>query len=178
MGEGTRQAPGYAFATQSGASMGLKDMIRPAEKDAELVKAGLVERHRGSGTVVSRRVRQTLGRVGLLLPTLFSSPFTTAFASVCQEDGWTSRPVASDANVGLDAKIVTHPVPYLVYNRTRALLVAGNPTDSDVTLEVTLPREKLGRPATMRRPSGASRRGRSSTDSRSTAPATVSSSMR
>lgn len=56
---------------------------------AELVKAGLVERHRGSGTVVSRRVRQTLGRVGLLLPTLFSSPFTTAFASVCQEEGYT-----------------------------------------------------------------------------------------
>ena len=40
------------------------------------------------------------------------------------------------------------PVPYLVYNRTRALLVAGNPTDSDVTLEVTLPLEKLGRPVT------------------------------
>ena len=30
---------GYAFATQSGASMGLKDMIRPAEKDAEIAKA-------------------------------------------------------------------------------------------------------------------------------------------
>ena len=29
-----------------------------------------------------------------------------------------------------------------------ALLVAGNPTDSDVTLEVTLPLEKLGRPVT------------------------------
>ena len=33
------KALGYAFATQSGASMGLKDMIRPAEKDAEIEKA-------------------------------------------------------------------------------------------------------------------------------------------
>ncbi|MGN0853930.1 MAG: DNA-directed RNA polymerase subunit beta' [Kiritimatiellia bacterium] len=33
------KALGYAFATQSGASMGLKDMIRPAEKDAEIAKA-------------------------------------------------------------------------------------------------------------------------------------------
>ena len=30
---------GYRFATISGASMGLKDMIRPAEKDAEIAKA-------------------------------------------------------------------------------------------------------------------------------------------
>ena len=30
---------GYRFATVSGASMGLKDMIRPAEKDAEIAKA-------------------------------------------------------------------------------------------------------------------------------------------
>ena len=55
---------------------------------SELVKAGLVERRRGSGTVVSRRVRHALGRVGLLLPTLFSSPFTTAFAGVCHEEGY------------------------------------------------------------------------------------------
>ena len=30
---------GYRFATISGASMGLKDMIRPVEKDAEIEKA-------------------------------------------------------------------------------------------------------------------------------------------
>ena len=42
----------------------------------ELVNQGLVERRRGSGTVVSRRIRQTLGTIGLVLPNLESSPFT------------------------------------------------------------------------------------------------------
>ena len=55
----------------------------------ELVKEGLVERRRGSGTVVSRRVRQTLGHIGLILPLLSSSPFTAAFAEVCKEEGYT-----------------------------------------------------------------------------------------
>ena len=55
----------------------------------ELVKEGLVDRRRGSGTVVSRRVRQTLGRVGLILPVLLSSPFTAAFAKVCKKSGYT-----------------------------------------------------------------------------------------
>ena len=45
----------------------------------ELVSAGLVERRRGSGTVVSRRMRQLLGRVGLILPGCFDAPFTDAF---------------------------------------------------------------------------------------------------
>lgn len=57
----------------------------------ELVKAGLVERHRGSGTVVSRRIRQLLGRVGLILPGCFDAPFTDAFSEVCKEVGYTFK---------------------------------------------------------------------------------------
>ena len=64
----------------------------------ELVKAGLVERHRGSGTVVSRRVRQALGRVGLVILNLEPSPFATVFAEVCKEEGYSLmyRDVAVD----------------------------------------------------------------------------------
>ena len=54
----------------------------------ELVKAGLVERHRGSGTVVSRRIRQALGCVGLVILNLEPSPFATVFAEVCKEEGY------------------------------------------------------------------------------------------
>ena len=35
---------------------------------SELVKAGLIERRRGSGTVVSRKMRQKLGQIGLVAP--------------------------------------------------------------------------------------------------------------
>jgi len=54
----------------------------------ELVNEGLVERRRGSGTVVSRRIRQTLGTIGLVLPNLVSSPFTAAVAAVCRDVGF------------------------------------------------------------------------------------------
>ena len=54
----------------------------------ELVNQGLVERRRGSGTVVSRRIRQTLGTIGLILPNLESSPFTAAIAAVCRDVGF------------------------------------------------------------------------------------------
>ena len=54
----------------------------------ELVNQGLVERRRGSGTVVSRRIRQTLGTIGLVLPNLVSSPFTAAIAAVCRDVGF------------------------------------------------------------------------------------------
>ena len=54
----------------------------------ELVKAGLVERRQGSGTVVSRRVRQTLGRIGLIVPMLVPSPFTMALAEVGRQEGY------------------------------------------------------------------------------------------
>ena len=54
----------------------------------ELVNQGLVERRRGSGTVVSRRIRQTLGTIGLVLPNLESSPFTAAIATVCRDVGF------------------------------------------------------------------------------------------
>ena len=55
----------------------------------DLVGAGLVERHRGSGSVVSRRVRQKLGDVGLIMPHLASSPFTSAAAEACRVAGYT-----------------------------------------------------------------------------------------
>ena len=54
----------------------------------ELVNQGLVERRRGSGTVVSRRIRQTLGTIGLVLPNLVSSPFMAAIAAVCRDVGF------------------------------------------------------------------------------------------
>ena len=54
----------------------------------ELVNEGLVERRRGSGTVVSRRIRQKLGTVGLIMPNLVSSPFTAAIAAVCRDVGF------------------------------------------------------------------------------------------
>lgn len=54
----------------------------------ELVNQGLVERRRGSGTVVSRRIRQTLGTIGLVLPNLVSSPFTAVLAAVCRDVGF------------------------------------------------------------------------------------------
>ena len=54
----------------------------------ELVNEGLVERRRGSGTVVSRRIRQTLGTIGLIMPNLVSSPFTAAIAAVCRDVGF------------------------------------------------------------------------------------------
>lgn len=56
---------------------------------AELVKAGFVERHRGSGTVVSRKMRQTLGCVGLVLPWFASTPFIGAVSQVCRAEGYT-----------------------------------------------------------------------------------------
>ena len=64
----------------------------------ELVKAGFVERRRGSGTVVSRRIRQALGRVGLVILNLEPSPFATVFAEVCKEEGYSLmyRDVAVD----------------------------------------------------------------------------------
>lgn len=57
----------------------------------ELVEAGLVERRQGSGTVVSRRVRQKLGDVGLIMPNLTSTPFTNAMAAACKEAGYALR---------------------------------------------------------------------------------------
>ena len=54
----------------------------------ELVNEGLVERRRGSGTVVSRRIRQTLGNIGLIMPNLASSPFTAAVAAACRGVGF------------------------------------------------------------------------------------------
>ena len=64
----------------------------------ELVNAGLVERHCGSGTVVSRRIRQALGCVGLVILNLEPSPFVTVFAEVCKEEGYSLmyRDVAVD----------------------------------------------------------------------------------
>lgn len=55
----------------------------------DLVGAGLIERHRGSGSIVSRRVRQKLGDVGLIMPHLTSSPFTSAAAEACRAAGYT-----------------------------------------------------------------------------------------
>ena len=57
----------------------------------DLVEAGLIERRRGSDSVVSRRVRQKLGDVGLILPSLTSTPFTNALAAVCKEAGYTMQ---------------------------------------------------------------------------------------
>ena len=57
----------------------------------DLVEAGLIERRRGSGSVVSRRVRQKLGDIGLILPTLTSTPFTNALAAACKEAGYALR---------------------------------------------------------------------------------------
>ena len=66
-------------------SVGRQTVIRAM---GELVNQGFVERRRGSGTVVSRRIRQTLGTVGLVLPNLASSPFTAAIAAVCRDVGF------------------------------------------------------------------------------------------
>ena len=55
----------------------------------DLVGAGLIERRRGSGSVVSRRIRQKLGDVGLIMPHLSSSPFTSAADQACKEAGYT-----------------------------------------------------------------------------------------
>ena len=64
----------------------------------ELVRAGFVERRRGSGTIVSRRIRQALGSVGLVILNLEPSPFVTVFAEVCKEEGYSLmyRDVAVD----------------------------------------------------------------------------------
>ena len=56
---------------------------------SELVSAGFVERHRGSGTLVSRKMRQALGRIGLLLPWFMSSPFANIVSHVCRQQGYT-----------------------------------------------------------------------------------------
>ena len=38
----------------------------------------------------------------------------------------------------------TIPVPYILWNDKKAILIAGNNTDKDVKLTVTLPLEKIG----------------------------------
>ena len=55
----------------------------------ELVKFGLVERRRGSGTFVSRKVRRTLGTVGLVLPCFAAAPFVNALSGACRSEGYT-----------------------------------------------------------------------------------------
>lgn len=55
----------------------------------ELKEAGLVERRRGSGTFVSRKQRQALGTIGLVLPWFVSSPFVRAMSNACRKEGYT-----------------------------------------------------------------------------------------
>lgn len=55
---------------------------------SELVKAGLIERRRGSGTVVSRKIRQKLGQIGLVAPYFKKTAFVDAIARICRREGY------------------------------------------------------------------------------------------
>lgn len=54
----------------------------------ELVKSGLVERYRGSGTFVSRKRRQKLGVIGLMAPNLTNAALVESILHVCRREGY------------------------------------------------------------------------------------------
>lgn len=74
---------------------------------AELARAGLIERHQGSGTVVSRKVKLTLGRIGLVLPWASSEPFYDAIQKVCRAEGYTliHRSINHPQGIPLDERL-------------------------------------------------------------------------
>lgn len=69
---------------------------------AELVKAGLVERRRGSGTIVSRKMRQKLGRIGLVAPHFKWTEFVDAIERICRREGYSL--VTGDVSLGSSSR--------------------------------------------------------------------------
>lgn len=100
---------------------------------AELARAGLIERYRGSGTVVSRKVNLTLGRIGLVLPWLSSAPFYDAIAGVCREEGYT-----------LLYRSIHHPCGFSIEERLReAQQLAADFADARVSGLILQPVQDL-----------------------------------